>query len=359
MMRWHPALGQKKMSPEPGRAYAVNSCAMQRKSESYNFRPTFTETTPYMSSDSGLLTQRLERLRLRLVESIPSVTVSARAHLRTRSLSDVLAIFMNWVDRRIPPRPREVYAWDGLGQRGFSFRQTEAINQIIDLFRHGGDLTPYLSRYWRTHGYEAPEATRRRSMQWQGKNGGYKDFALNTFDLHHLHLKPCDANGRHPGGSRELLYVHVLRERVTLVMLGDHNSFDDGTLLKAIAELRSQSGWDIKSGVGTSRSSRDSDCGFLLRNGVNSIIKAGDSWVLPGLVSSAGTSIEHRQWADHILEFLEEADEKFDQYAAQAPWANHYPNPGKDRINWAFSCGDFGLLNEEANLFWCLLPWKR
>ena len=53
---------------------------------------------------------------------------------------------------------------------------------------------------------------------------------MNAFGTHHLHLTPKR--------SQELLYVIFSRNDAFLVMLGDNDSFDDGTLAQAISEAR-------------------------------------------------------------------------------------------------------------------------
>ena len=99
----------------------------------------------------------------------------------------------------------------------------EAVYQLAKKIEAGDDLTPFLSDRIARFGYvsSANKRSKSRGVEWQDK-----DYALNAFDTHHLHLKPA--------GTKALLYVCFSRDHAFLVMLGDHKSFDDGTLAQAL-----------------------------------------------------------------------------------------------------------------------------
>jgi hypothetical protein len=271
--------------------------------------------------------------------------------------SDVIAAYMNWVDRLIPQRSRETMVWDGFWSRNNPRRHAEAINTLIGLLRAGADMTPYLSRYVQTHGFEP--ARERRGIQWQNSGRGHKDFALNAYDLHHLHLKPSDSHGRHPGGSRELLYVGVSRKEVLLVMLGDHRSFDDGTLHEAVASWQADAGRDLKGVVGITSERTPQEAVRLLRNGVGGVTRAGPKFVPAGLISTAGTSIEHRRWADRISSVIEDYDARLDDPSFRSGWQADFGISAEATLSWGFWYGDFGVVDEADNSFYPLLPWRR
>lgn len=300
---------------------------------------------------------RIRALHELVSEAIPCGSEAARTELRAESLSGVLSAYMNWVDRLIPPRQREVLFADGFWSSNNVAEHADDIRRLARLIGEGGDLLPHLSRYARTHGYEA--ARQRRGIQWQNKTGGHKDFALNAYGVHHLHLNACDNHGRHPGGSRELLYAEVTRHAAVFLMLGDHRSFDDGTLHRAVTEYRAKCGWDIKGIVGLRRPMSDRESTHLLRHGVSGFGQVGDTVVLTGMISSAGTSVEHTRWADRICIFLEEYEPKLDDSVFRKGWEQDYGIPASALLTWHFRYGDFGVLDESARAFYVLLKWRR
>lgn len=311
-----------------------------------------------MVTDSENSSPRVLQLRESIQEIIPCVSDDDRSYLARMKLSDVISAYMNWIDRKIPPRPRQTMVWDGFWSRGNLLHHGNNIDLLIQMLRKGDDMTPYLSRHLRRHGYERPRLGT-HGIPWQGKRGGHIDFALNAFDLHHLHLKPCDDKGRRPGGSKELLYVKVSRKEALLLMLGDHNSFDDGTLLQAISDYKAISGDYLYGITGVTPERSIKETGILLRNGINSIVMSSGNAVPTSMLSSIGTSIEHTQWADIICETIDEIEPNLDDSNFRNAWEENYQIPATARLRWFFNYGDFGVLDENLRVFWPLHHWRR
>ena len=115
------------------------------------------------------------------------------------------------------------------------------MNDLIKKIERGDNLTPFLSDRIHHFGYVRPTALqnkkRRGLVEWEDK-----DYALNAFETHHLHLSPK--------GTKELLYVIFSRDLAFLVMVGDHKSFDDGTLAEAIADAKVGTSHELKGLLG-------------------------------------------------------------------------------------------------------------
>ena len=151
-----------------------------------------------------------------------------RADLYKMEPQELLARYLNWADRFVASRPRHIVRLKGFLRHGSPQPHVLAVNDLIKKIEKGDDLTPFLSGRIHRFGYVRPTAHRNKKrglVEW-----GDKDYALNAFETHHLHLSRK--------GTKELLYVIFSRDRAFLVMVGDHKSFDDGTLAQAIAEAR-------------------------------------------------------------------------------------------------------------------------
>src|SRR5260370_28160213 len=158
---------------------------------------------------------------------------------------------MNLCDRFITPRPRKVFSWDGFLKHGRASKHLTAVQRLQEKIEAGADLRLFLSDQPERYGYVRPkvdERGKRRGLQW-----GDKDYALNAYDVHHLHLGAGFRSDGRTKRTKELLYASFARDTALFVMVGDHKSFDDGTLAQAIAEARVAAGDTVKGVMGTER----------------------------------------------------------------------------------------------------------
>ncbi|MGV1822183.1 hypothetical protein ACQZ63_23655 [Agrobacterium sp. CG160-95] len=241
----------------------------------------------------------LTSIRNSLINAIPCDPDAARRELRSMPFSDLLAVYIGWIDRFIEPRPREVRAWDGF----FSSRaasHADKISAIAQLFTQGGDLKPYLSPRVNISGY-SPYSKTRSGLVTAGK-----DRALNAYGTHHLHLVSSNEKGKRKGHSKDLLFVKVRRDHVLFVMCGNHASFDDGTLRQAVSDLEVASGKYIRgiSGVSGEVDARQGEA--LARQAINSLTQSNGHYAAPSFLSSALTSMDHRIHADKIADCIEQ-----------------------------------------------------
>ena len=129
--------------------------------------------------------------------------------------------------------------------------------------------------------------------------------AINAYGLHHIHLNPYNKNGNRNGTSDELVFVDVFRAEIVLVMLGDHKSFDDGSLFQTATNYKAETGWDIK-GIRPPRENPNPvEQQLSVRHGLCSSGVSGDKLVATNTNSTAGTSIFHTQHADKCCELIE------------------------------------------------------
>jgi hypothetical protein len=118
-------------------------------------------------------------------------------HSATSTLEQNTIAFLNARRRNVPRRPRVVresceFLGQSLGQHATDYL---ALKKLIS---EGGDLTPYLSR----------DVLRSRAEK--------NDKTLNSWGVHHLHLRP--------GGTRDVLFVRITDSAVFVVKFLPHGS---------------------------------------------------------------------------------------------------------------------------------------
>jgi hypothetical protein len=162
----------------------------------------------------------------------------------------------------------------------------------------GADLTPYLSDRVRKHGY-APKGSDHRKVRridWQRM-----DFAVNAYGVHHLHLRPT--------GSEELLFVQFGREGAALLLVGTHKSFFNGEVEDAVTRWRAETGeWELRGLVGIERDRDPTERTRAAVHGLSTVARVGDKFVMSGMPSAAGTSVNGGRHADRIALTVEHDD---------------------------------------------------
>ncbi len=304
------------------------------------------------------LTPRLFRLKCELVTEIPCETEALRRELASQPLCYVLIHYMTWVDRLIPPRPRKVTVRKGFWETRLTPEQMAALAIIAAAFSGGRDLTRNLSGATLIRGYSTGK---RAAKRWVVRDDGHKDFALNSYDLHHLHLVPSNRRGKRSGKSDQLLFVKVLREEARFIHLGDHRSFDGAELPATVAAELADEGWAVlgvqpprEGGFSASERSRLRRSGFTVPEVVD-----GQVIAMPPLAMD-GSSVFHVQHASKISRWLAHWEPRLDTPSGIAEFASGSGLPVDQFTNmrWSFYYGDFCLQVEEGKSVLCI-PWRR
>ena len=185
---------------------------------------------------------RIDDFRARLAARIPCWPdePTVRAELEQKQLDEVVRVYLNWARRFIPKRPREVSFSPSFWDAPLAKKVASELASLEARIRSGEDLTPHLSNLVQKRGF-VPARFRKggrvKSPEWEDK-----DYALNAYDAHHLHIAP---NGK----GDELLYGCFRRDAALLLIVGDHNSFDDGSLAAAVSEARADAGHLVLKGI--------------------------------------------------------------------------------------------------------------
>jgi hypothetical protein len=294
---------------------------------------------------------RLRRFRETLAELIPCDPEDARVELRKMGLHELLGRYVNWKDRYVAPRPRRVVSWEGFLRHGSPQPHLEAVRDLVKKIEAGDDLTPFLSNRIRRFGYVRPET--QQNNKPPGLEWGDKDYALNCFETHRLHLTPK--------GTNELLYVIFSRDTAFLVMVGDHKSFDDGTLARAIAEARVGTPLQINGILGPALARGMSDQNKLQRHGFSTVFQVGKQTVLGALLSTAGTSPLHTRHADRMIDLMTRLDPQLDApgFGRELFDRNSLAYPTTPAFDWTMQFCDLGLIETTTSTGFTMREWRR
>lgn len=178
------------------------------------------------------LSPRLAGLKADLAARIPTRSQTAQTELAAKSLSEVIISYLSWQARLIRPRPRDVVIWPEVTASSHYLAYTAEIANIEAAFRAGDDMNPYLSTQVRTHAYAAelpPPTAALSNDEWVTRNWRGKDRMRVTVDAHHLHLGGKQADGI-VARSGPLLFAGITPDHAFFLTIGDHDSFDDGTV---------------------------------------------------------------------------------------------------------------------------------
>lgn len=291
-----------------------------------------------------LLPPRLNALKSWLAKQIP-VGNSKTAHqsLLDKPIAMLIWQYFNWVDRLIPPRPRKTNLWAGILSHSTHDVDFLNIAKISEVSERGDSLLPFLSRQPMECGYVDTPTKRGKGITWDDK-----DLALNAYDLHHLHFTPLTDSGRRPGDSNKLLFALVSRETITPVMVGDHKSFSDGSLFKAVASVRAEMGLKILGVTSPSKSDRFTweESNRLTRAGCTTFSEVDGHVVPVALLTTAGTSLEHQRHVSRVMRCIHGWEEILDTPSRMRDAFQGARLPDSPAWAWRFHYGD--LILEEG-----------
>jgi hypothetical protein len=293
---------------------------------------------------------RVRQFYERLADSIPCDPHDARADLHAMARWELLSRYLNWADRFVAPRPRRVVTWDGIRRHGAAGLHWERVCALADEIEAGNDLTPYLSDRLGRSGYvRAPKGGKQRphGVEWADK-----DYALNAYEIHHLHLSRT--------GTEELLYVSFSRNDAFFLMVGDHKSFDDGSLAQAVAESRIGTSYELN-GVGQQHARPMNEYNRLQRRGFATFLPVGDHVVMGATLSTAGTSLLHTNHAKSILRVMQNLDPQIGAPCFGNHWFEQIGEsyPTSPIFEWAMNICDLCLLEKTSLMKITLVEWRR
>jgi hypothetical protein len=120
---------------------------------------------------------RLEEFRRWIIRQIPCEPRHARADLEALALPALLIKYMNWRDRFVPTRARNVTTWDGFLRDPRGLPSWPSIIALIQRITSGEDMTPFLSKDIVRYDVRSKTGKdgKRRGIEW-----GDKDYQPTT-----------------------------------------------------------------------------------------------------------------------------------------------------------------------------------
>lgn len=180
------------------------------------------------------LSPRLQALKDDLVQRMPIKKAADRATLASKNLGEVIIEYLTWQARLIRPRRRSVIIWPEVTNSPHYPAYKNAIARIKSSFERGVDMNAYLSNQAHNNAYAANLPTNGANMNqtdWVKKAWKGKDRVRIAVDTHHLHLGEVGTDGK-VKRTGPLLFVGITHDTAFLLTVGDHGSFDNGTVSK-------------------------------------------------------------------------------------------------------------------------------
>ena len=293
---------------------------------------------------------RLQRFSENLAKQIPC-DPEVREDLFRMSIPDLLSCHVNWQDRYVFPRPRKVATWEGFLRHGSPQKHLPAIYALARKIEAGENLRPFLSNDIDRYGYVRPKTNQNKRPR--GPEWGDKDYALNAYETHHLHL---DKNR-----TDELLYVTFSRDEAFLVMLGNHASFDDGTLAQAVAEMHVGTFLELKNVLGPALPRPPGEQNRMQRRGQSTVFQADGQTVMGAMLNIDGTSTLHALHVGRVLDRLRSMDSQLDTpgFASERFERKGWDYPAAPAFEWGMRHCDLFLVETSTGTAFIAEPWRR
>jgi hypothetical protein len=294
---------------------------------------------------------RIAALRQTLLSRIPC-TPEARGELGAEDLRGLIVHYLNYASRFVPPRPRQVIYADGF----WTSQAQKLIVEVLAIEREieaGVEITARLSNDLKGDGYIARKtAPVARPSKWSGK-----DFALNAFGIHHLHIGARNEKGEVQHAD-PLLYVRFFRDCAVFLMVGHHKSFDDGSLAETFGRWQAQSGYEVKGIVIPEDQGSDfKEQSQIARRGLSTFAQVNGKLVLGANLSSSGHSAEVSILSGRMVRELKRIEPLLDDrsYLEKVFYRIADRLPEKLDLIWTFDVCDLMLLAPQADASWRVL----
>jgi hypothetical protein len=279
--------------------------------------------------------KRVKRFRLEIAKQIPKVPNDKHtlALLESRSLANLLIVYVNWAVRLIPPRPRNVTIAPTLTADARWKSLAPATRALLDRVRRGDDLTPYLSLRAIKNGFcPAAAGPNPTADKWEDK-----DFILNVMGYHHLHLSQVAEPKDHFGRTDDVLFAEVTRQAFTAIAFFDHTVFDftdplTGTMTAERARL-----WKLYDERQTA------------------LLGPNQAYV-PGPITTSGHTLHGVRLADHLAGLVHAIDPQLDELSSRSKLFKDmlHDTVKRMKLKWHLNCLDLGLIDSRTKTFYIL-----
>lgn len=226
-----------------------------------------------------------------------------RPTLAAKSAGQLLIIYLNWLNRLIPARPRTVRTSQALKKNPIATKRAAELAALIAKIETGGDLRPHLSKDVRCGFQTARKGKRRRDL----------DLMLNEWQVHHLHLSGVIEADGFVTRDNPLLFAVFTDTDAYLIDIYPHRSWTKDSVAHTLIDEWSDTSIvrEIKGIVGVSHQVTPAERAQRRKAGINSpfISRNGKFYAIGhGGITSAASAILATMRANHIIRRLREIE---------------------------------------------------
>ena len=244
------------------------------------------------------LTKRIEQAVRKYVLAVMPRDPSGE--LPKQDLADLLMTFGNWRRRFVHAHPRAVQLSRELAANPSRALHQDALDAITRAVEAGEDLTPYLSR--RVGKAYVPSGERPAAL----KRRQDLDLLLSDWDVHHLHLNTEIEDDGFVKRSGDLLFAVFHHEDAYFINLYPHLEWTQLSVIETIVRNWPDAGIVLGtiSNMSLTHQHTDEERKELREGGVASILEVDGRVVMPGGITTAGTSLKVTQQVNTIMHSL-------------------------------------------------------
>jgi len=220
-----------------------------------------------------------------------------RAELELKSTPELLIVFLNWLNRLIPARPRSVHRSQALDNNPVSTARKSDLDQIVSKIMKGDDLTPHLSKRVEI-GYES------RSSSGYGRRRDL-DLMLNEWQVHHLHLANTIGADGFVTRDDPLLFAAFRPDEAYLIGIFGHSDWTREDVANILIDEWPGSGFvrELPHVIGLSGVTTEKNRALARSSGINApfMQRNGKVYMIGvGGITSAGTAVTATRYANYI-----------------------------------------------------------
>lgn len=276
--------------------------------------------------------KRIKKLRESLIKQIPRTPNDKQSlqELESKTLTDLLIVYANWVVRYVTPRQREVIVESAAKADPRWNILSDQINSFLGKVKSGEALTPHLSLKVHKKGF-SPAASRTGpgSDKWDDK-----DFLLNVMGYHHFHLGNKNEGKDHVDRTDDVLLAEVNRSKFRVVAIFNHSVFKkNGAVTQSLTAER-QRLWEIFD----ERSMSSAPPGSI---------------VIPSMIMTSGHSFNIIRRVQDYIHVIKKIEPKLDdhKFVQELFEESEVPIPKKYKLSWHFRFLDLAVLDDASNTY--------
>jgi hypothetical protein len=218
------------------------------------------------------------------------------AALHGMSADDLLIRWFNWVQRMVPPVPRQVLQSVEFGANPLVQQRQSDLQALIADIAAGADLTKYLSRGVE-HGFVDPSGVKMHRRQ-------DLDLMLSAWGIHHLHISQKVEPDGYVERDGPIIFAVFRRDRAYLIDLMTHKDWAREHVIRVIVNNWPNDGLvhEMKGVASLARTIDDEERLKLRKAQINTFIEIdGKVYGHTTGMTTAGSSIQAVRQADRVM----------------------------------------------------------